>query len=1055
MHKPDIFRFLKGNEENDGVLDKYNNNEIRVIWDETQYFVFEKSIINTAKSTKNVSAYANFEKWYNSQKLKTYHEVIFGNNVQRIKFDIDSTPDEIKAFNLDIKDVIKTILSEIINELNLILELNNKSLTSTKEFIITDSSDSTKVSIHIISLYHTLSNYKEAKLFTKNVLKRLEDKGNYSKIIDSGINSSTHNFRILHSNKVGSNRVKRINKELNQYLGTSNNEKLSSYIIYPTPVCRTILLPDRLEKVVNENSYEDIQIPNEVLEYIKTNGFNFRNIEHNCIINCDRIRSSYCNICKRQHDNDNTLIIRINDGRYYEQCRHSNNETYNKELPNKSIRIIIENDFVEEEVENIKVEKPFIKKTQYQIIEQVIDDFKNRNNHEITSFESLPNKLIYDEPTMREYNADAEVIAILSQMGVGKTQSLKNFYNKNYKDKKVVFVSFRRTFSNSVGRIFDDFKVYSDITDEITLEKYNKLIIQVESLYKLHISEKPDLLILDEVESILSQFTSNLHKSLNTSFAVFSWLVKYSKKIIIMDANLTERTYNIIQNLRPIALDKIHLHWNTYKKASNNKYLVTNIHKDWLNQIILALKEDNKIVIATNNKTEADSLYEMLSKLYVNKKISIYTSNTPDSIKKLHFSNVNKYWMVDILIYSPCVSAGISFTEKHFDKIFMYMTDSSCDVESCRQMCARVRNIESNLYYICFKSGGESLLPTKVEDIKQLIKSRKSLDLFDIPSTNIEFQLTDSGQIEYYESPYFNLWINNISIVNLSKNNFIKRYLMQLFDSGATISMLKTNSDSAIESVFKDVKNQIIQTKQDNIINAEVIDDIMALELKTKMSNQTDLTIEEHSSYDKWKLAKHYDVEIDKINADFVKNYDNGITKENYRYINEILSEPTIEETLESIKKKDKEHYEYILEIKDVQARDLLINKNTYAKHKNAIDILNRCGFKDIFDKTSIPMNDFNQNLNKLLLHINKPSILYEYADLYNIKKINIQAFKMIGDKLKFNASMLKWINFILMQMYSIRISKKLDVYKINIDKFNKLFSFVESDKVRIMNNRV
>ena len=225
MHKPDIFRFLKGNEENDGVLDKYNNNEIRVIWDETQYFVFEKSIINTAKSTKNVSAYANFEKWYNSQKLKTYHEVIFGNNVQRIKFDIDSTPDEIKTFNLDIKDVIKTILSEIINELNLILELNNKSLTSTKEFIITDSSDATKVSIHIISLYHTLSNYKEAKLFTKNVLKRLEDKGNYSKIIDSVINSSTHNFRLLHSNKVGSNRVKRINKELNQYLGTSNNEK--------------------------------------------------------------------------------------------------------------------------------------------------------------------------------------------------------------------------------------------------------------------------------------------------------------------------------------------------------------------------------------------------------------------------------------------------------------------------------------------------------------------------------------------------------------------------------------------------------------------------------------------------------------------------------------------------------------------------------------------------------------------------------------------------------------------------------------------------------------
>ena len=52
--------------------------------------------------------------------------------------------------------------------------------------------------------------------------------------------------------------------------------------------------------------------------------------------------------------------------------------------------------------------------------------------------------------------------------------------------------------------------------------------------------------------------------------------------------------------------------------------------------------------------------------------IKIYSSDTPKKIKDLHFSNVNKYFICDVLIYTPTISAGISFEVDHFDFLFGY-----------------------------------------------------------------------------------------------------------------------------------------------------------------------------------------------------------------------------------------------------------------------------------------------------------------------------------------------------------------------------------------------
>jgi hypothetical protein len=87
-------------------------------------------------------------------------------------------------------------------------------------------------------------------------------------------------------------------------------------------------------------------------------------------------------------------------------------------------------------------------------------------------------------------------------MKMGKTKQLKN-YLVNNPTNRVLFISFRKTFSNEIKTKFPEFQSYIDQTNL----NIDKLIIQVDSLHKLDLIPY-DLLILDECESIFNQLKS-------------------------------------------------------------------------------------------------------------------------------------------------------------------------------------------------------------------------------------------------------------------------------------------------------------------------------------------------------------------------------------------------------------------------------------------------------------------------------------------------------------------------------------------------------------------
>ena len=195
---------------------------------------------------------------------------------------------------------------------------------------------------------------------------------------------------------------------------------------------------------------------------------------------------------------------------------------------------------------------------------------------------------------MEDYKL-VETLLVRAQMGMGKTRALGNYINRHFPGNKIIrFVTFCQSFSQSLKTMFPEFVSYKDISGKIDT-RHPHAIVQVESLHCVSTTKPIDLLIIDESESVLSQFSSGLHKHFSPSFAAFKWMVKTAKHVVCMDANLGNWTYNTIKRMRPSP--PIHLHWNKYTHAKDDKFNFTTNMGDWMGHMLNAIGNGQKILI--------------------------------------------------------------------------------------------------------------------------------------------------------------------------------------------------------------------------------------------------------------------------------------------------------------------------------------------------------------------------------------------------------------------------------------------------------------------------
>jgi hypothetical protein len=428
---------------------------------------------------------------------------------------------------------------------------------------------------------------------------------------------------------------------------------------------------------------------------------------------------------------------------------------------------------------------------------------------------------IYDQDYVKPYDLEKhDVILERSALGTGKTTAIKDVIRtmetiikvkktiKKYKYKRILFLSPRVIFAKNIQEEFKefDFKLYKDKEMPGDLSKIKRLIISLESLKRINEPKQYDLIVVDEMETILYGLSAPLIRDLKTTTILLEKIMTDAKKIIGMDAFLSERSIAYIRETMKLRnSDKIE------SEVMNGLLVRKNLHelkekeaiqlsKEFFKQkLYKSLKAGERVVLFSGSKTflkeEVEPLVTSVG-LDLEKNMLIYTQDTDDE-KKNDVKDIRNKWSNDdikLLCYTPCITVGVNYDiPDNYDCIFCYALPS-CLVRDYFQAIYRVRETrKQKLYYTIqsFYTERKLISKTQIEDrFKRNIEKNKKRH---------EELIKTLGLNEDFESPP--KWLIDVHICNISEKNLSDCHFRTMFKY-----YLKINNYVEKKETLKDEK---------------------------------------------------------------------------------------------------------------------------------------------------------------------------------------------------------------------------------------------------------
>lgn len=1077
-----------------------------VVWCEAtrRYFVF--------------SGPEEFFAWQEGQppSARCYHEVVFGQQAQRLKFDVDAPAAKLLALPpgwasaLDggpapaagaalSSEELASLLgwhpaagacpepapapepatdqerarARSLVLLGLLAEAILDELYSTycgledirptrEDLVVADSSgptaDGWKESFHVLVHPYGVANNEEAREFTERVLGRLPPLAR--KLVDPGVNKRIQNFRMAGSAKAGTARVKRLSAELASQLGTAGWLSERDLLVRAPAGARVLARTcDGSAEPAGFSLGAESELVRAALELAGGQGVlaghKLEAVRGTLLCFAQDARpgagpGAYCRIHREVHHRDNFLLVGIHPdpcghsssaGRVacqvVEYCRQARGEG----RPLGTVWAAAAELRAAEggrapPARKAKPPRPPAE-TVSRIAERLAELRGGADPHEAaaSAFEALPaaQQTVYAEPAMRPYEL-VPTLAVRAQMKLGKTKALGRYLGAHYPagglaPRVIRFVTFRQTFSRSLAEAFPDFTHYSDVAGDLDAVRHPRLIVQVESLHRLrHHPEPVDLVILDEVESILEQFNSGLHRNFNAAFAMFQVMLRSARRVICMDANLGDRTFRTLARMRP---GPVHFHWNREARAAGDRYFLTADQGAWLERLYEQVRAGRRVVLPTNSLGEAKAFEEALRREFPDKAVRLYSSETAPSEKARHFSDVHTHWGgLDVLIFTPTCSAGVSFELPHFDALFAYFCDASCSVETCRQMLGRVRQLSTREHYVCLRATGASL-PATPEALRRLLYDKRA-GLFRTEGFDLQFEYEpETGGIVFYESDFFHLYLENACVANLSRNDFVRRFVDQVADTGASLEQLAgvlPAAGAALLLGHRELRDELRAARCDAVAAADDLTLDEAAAVREAITAQRDVEPARRLAFEKFLLRDAYSWHGRPLDAAFVEAYQSPAAKRVYRNLCRITAAPSVGAALERIRQREAEHYGYALSTRSEalgqvnESRDLLRDRALYVYQSHALAnwILGVCGLR-LAEPSRVHADLLEARLRGALEPLSRSvdRLVFEFE----VPRVNFAALAGEGSA-RFLAGTLRPINAVLRAMYGVQVQK-------------------------------
>ena len=354
------------------------------------------------------------------------------------------------------------------------------------------------------------------------------------------------------------------------------------------------------------------------------------------------------------------------------------------------------------------------------------------------------------------------VTALQAPKGCGKSKAVRAGVAALPDATTVVQITFRRslawTSSNLMG---PRASLYSDVFGTITAAEYPRHTIVVNSIARL---QGPyDVVIIDELVAVMDSLASSLLTGPDRVDAVraLTALLTSATTVVVADAMLDATALRFVLTAaqlpaeRLLALDyirRIHDDYVFYAHENANT---------WHAGLRTALQAGKRVVVPCMTKSMALAIEAQYSRLYVTQG---YSGDTDPVLVERHMTDIHTHWArVQLLVYSPVITAGCSFELKHFHVAYFYGFTGLSSIRNAIQMIARVRDIEDKTVHVYIDRAGSCAVPDVLEalqaDEAPSVSSPATVAASCaavLPSTSSSVALSDTSS-SFHTRPYLQL----------------------------------------------------------------------------------------------------------------------------------------------------------------------------------------------------------------------------------------------------------------------------------------------------------
>ena len=437
----------------------------------------------------------------------------------------------------------------------------------------------------------------------------------------------------------------------------------------------------------------------------------------------------------------------------------------------------------------------------------------------------------YNERYAQPFNIGKEtrVHFNANPMGAGKTEQLKKFFSfvlngerpDNYTEEmleslKRFMIEGEATRTLCIGpRItFDEqlqvrmaevglaVRLYLDIEHR---EDPDFMIYQFESIYKIAGKKPFTIVVMDEVESVLTQVTAGLNKNhARENIAAFEATLRAADLVICLDAFLSKKTVEVITAIvdKPPSRHDVRektatIHCNTYRDHMKREYFIHKSGKSIKNQLKLSLAQGNRLAIVVGTQRQGAKIVNKILRQLPNLRYRFYhrddkQKNRPCEHLADFKKNLNEIWnSLDVVIYTSKLTVGADFSiEDHFDQLFMFMDLDKISVRDYMQMSGRVRHVPVVHAFVSKPFEAETAGLT-LDDMKHRLQNKQDA----IVSTEREYMqlrmvlMNKKFEWRYTEDWLFKLMAYNKLEESLTKSRMLQCFIWYIKEQGGTFSL--------------------------------------------------------------------------------------------------------------------------------------------------------------------------------------------------------------------------------------------------------------------------